>query len=142
MSRIKINLPENFSFTTQIPVRVSDLNYGNHVGNDAILTLLHEGRMQFLNSFGYSEMNLEGVGLIMADVGIEYKGEGFYGDVFTMHIAASGLHKYGFDLYYHLINQHGKEIARAKTGILCMDYTIRKLVRLPEKAAMRLETKA
>lgn len=142
MSRIKIDLPETFSFSTQIPVRVSDLNYGNHVGNDAILTMLHEGRLQFLKSFGYSELDLEGAGLIMADVGIEYKGEGFYGDVFTMHIAASGFHKFGFDLYYHLVNQNNKEIAKAKTGMLCMDYSVRKLTRLPEKAAMRLETKA
>jgi acyl-CoA thioesterase FadM len=70
MERIKINLPEAFSFSTNIPVRITDLNYGGHVGNDAFLSLLHEARMQFLQQFGYSEMNVEGVGLIMSDVGI------------------------------------------------------------------------
>jgi len=34
MQRIKIDLPEFFSFTTPIKIRITDLNYGGHVGND------------------------------------------------------------------------------------------------------------
>jgi acyl-CoA thioesterase FadM len=72
MERIKLNLPENFNFSTIIPIRISDVNYGGHVGNDSFLSLLHEARLRFLHQFGYSEMSVEGVGLIMSDVGIEY----------------------------------------------------------------------
>ena len=66
MARIKIDLPEKFSFTTSIPVRITDINYGDHVGNDTILSLLHEARVQFLKTFGYKEMEFEGVGMIMS----------------------------------------------------------------------------
>lgn len=61
MSRIEIQLPEKFHFTTEIVVRVSDLNYGNHVGNDRILTLMQEARTLFYRSMGFeSEVKLEG----------------------------------------------------------------------------------
>ena len=53
----------------------------------------------------------------MADVAIEYKGEGFYGDTLRIQMAATDLSKYGFDLVYHVTNQRGQEVARAKTGM-------------------------
>ena len=80
MGRIKLTMPEKFSFSCQIPVRITDINYGGHAGNDTILSLIHEARMQFLGHFGYTEMNVAGSGLIMSDVGIEFKKELFYGD--------------------------------------------------------------
>ena len=61
MARIKIELPEIFSFTTTIPIRITDLNYGGHVGNDTILSIIHEARMQFLKNAGYTELDLEGM---------------------------------------------------------------------------------
>jgi acyl-CoA thioester hydrolase len=140
--RIQLQLPDNFTFQTTIPVRISDINYGNHLGNDAVLSMMHEARVQFLKSFGYTELDLEGAGLIMADTAIIYKGEGFYGDILTVKVAATDLSKYGFDLVYWFENQAGKEIARAKTGMLCFNYATRKLMSLPEQAAIRLQNPA
>ncbi|RYZ46460.1 MAG: acyl-CoA thioesterase, partial [Chitinophagaceae bacterium] len=103
MARIKLSLPENFTFSTQIPIRITDINYGNHLGNDAVLGILHEARMQFLKAAGYSELNLGGVGLIMADVALEFKAEAFYGDVLTAYLVAGEFTKIGFDIYYKLV---------------------------------------
>src|SRR5688572_28567474 len=103
MARIKLTLPSSFSFSTQLPVRITDLNYGNHVGNDAILSLIHEARMQYLKNKGYTELNLAGVGLIMSDVAIEFKAEAFYGDVLRAYVAASEFGRVGFELYYKLV---------------------------------------
>ena len=47
MARIKVELPELFTFNTTIPIRITDLNYGNHVGNDTILSMIHEACVQF-----------------------------------------------------------------------------------------------
>ena len=142
MARIKVTIPPTSVFETRIPVRITDLNYGNHLGNDALLSMLHEARMQLLNQFGYSELDLGGASMIMADVAIEYKGEGFYGDTITFKMAFDDIHKYGFDITYHLLNQHNKEIARAKTGMLCFNYKERKLIALPEEVKAKIETKA
>jgi acyl-CoA thioester hydrolase len=140
MARIKIDLPAAFPVTVVLPVRITDLNYGNHLGNDALVSLLHEARVQFLRRMHLAEFDpATQQGLIMADLAVEYKGEGFYGDVLHLRLAATDLHKYGFDVVYHLHTAEGREIARAKTGMLCFDYATRKLRTLPAEAAARLQ---
>jgi acyl-CoA thioester hydrolase len=135
MSRIKIPIPENFSFTATIPVRITDINYGNHVGNDAVLSLIHEARMQFLLHHRFSELNCGGVGLIMADAGIEFKKEIFYGDVVEIKVTASNFSSIGFDLFYLLQKQNSNNIitvAVAKTGMVCYNYELKKVTSVPE----------
>lgn len=140
MARIKLSLPSSFSFSTLIPIRITDLNYGNHVGNDAILSLLHEARMQYLKSIGYTELEFAGVGLIMSDVGIEFKAESFYGDVLKAYVTVTDFSKIGFDLYYKLVRGENEEIvALAKTGMLCFDYDKRKIAALPPEAMHKMQ---
>ena len=142
MARIKLDIPTQYAFQTHIPVRITDLNYGNHLGNDALLSMLHEARVQLLAHMGYTELSVAGAGMIMADVAIVYKGEGFYGDTLTIRMAFADIHKFGFDITYYVLNQDNKEIARAKTGMLCFDYTTRKLMTLPEEAKAKFELNA
>jgi acyl-CoA thioesterase FadM len=136
MARVKLKFPdEKPLFSTLIPVRVGDLNYGNHVGNDAVLSLIHEARMQFMQSHGYTELNIEGLGLIMADVMIAYKGESFYGDKLEIALFAEEITLCSFDLLYRITtNRNGKnlDIAQAKTGMVCFDYGNRKIADIPE----------
>ena len=138
MARIKIALPEKFTFTTTIAIRITDINYGGHMGNDALLSILHEARVQYLLHHGYAELDIVGKSLIMADVAIEYKGEAFRGDVLTIEMAAHDFTKYGFDIIYRVTNQEQKLIALAKTGMLCFDYTARKVISLPQEVINRL----
>ncbi len=141
MARIKITLPEQFVFTTIIPIRITDVNYGGHVGNDTILTLLHEARMQFLNHFAYTELDLEGTSLIMSDVAIEFKSELFYGDSVKAYVTANDFSKVGFDVCYKLVNEKdGKVVALAKTGMVCYDYKIKKVVAVPTEAVRKFTT--
>ncbi len=99
MARIRLQLPEIFSFTCTLPVRITDINYGGHAGNDTILSLIHEARMQFLQSLGYTEMRFAGAGMIMADVSIEFKSELFYGDLVIASVTPGELSRIGFELY-------------------------------------------
>lgn len=141
MSRIKIDLPSTFSFQTAIGIRITDINYGGHVGNDTILSLLHEVRVQFLAQHGYSELSFAGAGLIMADVGIEFKSEVFYGEKLMASVTAAGFSKVSFDLYYKLEKRKGDKmiiVAQAKTGMVCYDYTQKKIVAVPAEAVSRL----
>lgn len=143
MARIKIAHPDNFSFSTTLPVRITDINYGGHLGNDAILSLVHEARVQFLSSLGYSEMNVEGCGLIMADVAVEFKSEAFYGDLLKVSVTATDMSRVGFDLVYKLEKagmQDAVVIAIAKTGMICFNYEARKVMALPVEALAKLNT--
>ncbi len=134
MARIKIALPEKFSFSCKIPVRITDINYGNHVGNDAILSIIHEARMQFLNSVGTSELNFFDTALIMADVAVEFKSELFYGDMVIAAVAITEISRVGFDLVYKLEKQEAHTnvlVAIAKTGMVCFDYKNKKVTSVP-----------
>ena len=143
MARIKIDLPEKFPFSTTIPVRITDVNYGGHVGNDTVLSIIHEARMQFLKSYGYEELKMEGVGMIMSDVGIEFKNELFYGDLVIASVAIKEFSKISLDIYYRLEKEElGKKVlvAMAKTGMVCYDYGKKKIVAVPANALQRLLT--
>lgn len=136
MARIKIDIQEKIIGTFIIPIRISDINYGNHVGNDAFVSIIHEARMQWLKQYNYTELKVEGIGLIMSDIAIEFKRESFYGDVVEVRLGAGDISRVGFDLYYQLFAKRNDEnilLANAKTGMVCFDYDKRKVVTIPEK---------
>lgn len=132
MARIELNLPETFSFSTDVRVRISDINYGNHLGNDALLSLVHEARLQFLQSRGFSEVDIDGCGLILTDAVIVYKSQGFHGNLLSIFADVGDFNKYGCDFFYKVVQKNGgKEVARAKTGIVFFDYNRQKMVPVP-----------
>jgi acyl-CoA thioester hydrolase len=143
MPKTRLVLPEHFSFTTVIPVRITDLNYGGHVGNDSILSLIHEVRVQFLRHHDYTELDLAGVGLIMADVTIEFRSEVFYGDMLEASVAAAEFSRVGFDLYYKLAKKTGDKwvsVSFARTAMICYDYKLKKIVSVPKEVCTKLLT--
>ena len=140
MARISIELPGEFKFSTNIPIRITDLNYGGHVGNDTILSLIHEARMQFLHSYGYSEKNLGGVGMIMGDVAIVFKNELFYGDTITAQVTITEMSRASFDIIYKFQKERdGKliDVVHAKTGMVCFDYEKRRPASIPEEVVTK-----
>ena len=142
MARIRIEFPTTELFSTTIPVRITDLNYGRHVGNDVFLRYLQEARMELFKHWGYaSETQIEGtVGLIMADVAANYRAEGFYGDVLRISVSVADVSRSGFDLLYRITKEEGgQEVLLAKTGMVCFDYEQRKVASLPDSLRMRLQ---
>lgn len=141
MPKTRLIMPERFPFTTQIPVRITDLNYGGHVGNDSVLSLIHEIRVQFFRHHGYEEFNMAGASLIMTDVAIEFRNELFYGDIIWASVAASDFSRVGFELYYKLEKKSGDKmipVAFARTGMICYDYTAKKIVSIPKEVCTKL----
>jgi acyl-CoA thioester hydrolase len=141
MARLTIDLPEKNLFSTEIAVRVTDLNYGGHLGNDTVLTLIQEARVQFYRQIGFeSELRFEGnIGQIISDAAVVYKSESFLGDVLVFTLGIRDMNKYGFDMICQIVNKAtSKEVARVKTGIVCFDYSTRKVVRIPQRLLERL----
>ena len=134
MSRIKLELPDNFQFSTDIQVRIDDINYGGHLGNDSVLSLIHEARVRFLKHHGYTEADIDGVGIIMTDAIIIYKSEGFYGETLKIDVDVRDLTRVGCDFIFRLINKEDStEVARAKTGVVFFDYQARKMMPVPDR---------
>ncbi len=144
MARIKLRLPEKFLFSTSIPVRITDLNYGGHVGNDSVLSIIHEIRVRLLRHKGYGELDFAGVGLIMTDVTIEFKKELFYGDVIEAEAAFSDISNIGFDIIYHLFTRKNESqkttVAIARSGMVCYDYEKKKVVAIPKEALKKVQS--
>ena len=140
MSRVHIDLPEVYVFKTELAVQIGDINYGNHLANDAVLRLAHEARMRFLQHHGYTEMNIDGAGLIMADAAIEFKNEAFYNDTLTIWVTIDDVQKINFDIFYKIektIDGKVIPVANAKTGMICFDYEKRKVAAI---SSLALET--
>ena len=133
MARIKLNLPERFPFSTELRVRITDVNYGGHMGNDALLGLLHEARVQFLAHYALSELDICGAGIIMADSVIVYKSEAFPGELLELAVTVTDFNRYGCDFVYRVTEKaSGREVARAKTGIVFFDYQQRAIQKVPQ----------
>jgi len=96
---------------------------------------------------------MAGVGLIMADVTIEFRSELFYGDTLRGSIAVAEFSRVGFDLYYKLeklVNaqempdepsssaQKWVAVSFARTGMVCYNYTAKKIAPVPKEAINKL----
>ncbi len=139
MPRLKLSIPNSLPFSCELPIRITDLNYGRHLGNDKVLSLMHEARAQFFASFGYAEDAAEGTSFIMGDCAILYKSEGFYGQVLRCEVGAGDYTRAAFDIYYRFVIV-GEErlLAEAKTGLVCFDYATRKVQSVPVALRARL----
>ena len=127
MPRIKIDLPEYFAFSTEIPVYIGHINYGHHLDNAALISLVAEARVRFFRSLGYSELDVEGVGIVVADVAAQYKSEAFHGETLVVDMAADDFNRFGCDLVWRITDRDsGREVARGKHGIVFFDYAVRK----------------
>jgi acyl-CoA thioester hydrolase len=134
MARVEVELPSPVLFTTEIAIRIGDVNYGGHLGNDAVLALAHEARVRFLAAHGWGELDLDGVGLLMVDAALVYRAEGKYGMVLRAEVGAADVRTRGCDLVHRFSDAAtGTEIARAKTGLVFRDPATGKLVRMPER---------
>ncbi len=138
MARISIDLPEHFPFSTEIVLYLSHMNYTGHLDNALLLTVVSEARVRYFQSLSYSEMDVEGVGIVVADAAVQYRSEAFQGEVMVVQMAAADFNKYGCDLLWRMDDKaSNREVARGKTGIVFFDYGARKMAPLPENFRRR-----
>jgi len=58
VARIKLVPMDHYQGIYETAVEVTDLNYGNHLGNDALVEIIHRARVHFLHRLGAGENNL------------------------------------------------------------------------------------
>lgn len=140
MPRLKLTLPEHCCFTTELKVRVTDLNYGNHLANDAVLALIHTARVEWLQHLGFAnEKDVGGAGIILADAAVVFRREAFLGEVLEIGLYCEPFGRIGGDLFYRISRRHDKMvIAEAKTWITFFDYTTKQLAPMPTAFAAAL----
>lgn len=138
MARIQIDLPEQLPFSTEVTLYLSHLNYTGHLDNALLLTVVSEARARYFAALGYGEMDVEQVGIIVADAAVQYRSEAFHGEVMIVRMAAADFSKHGCDLLWRMDDKaSNREVARGKTGIVFFDYGVRKVAPVPENFRRR-----
>jgi 4-hydroxybenzoyl-CoA thioesterase len=133
MARIQITLPAQLPFSTPIPILITHINPANHLDNAQLLGVVSEARLRFFKHLGYNELDVEGVGIVVADAALQYRSEAFYGEVMVVEMGAADFNAYGCDLMWRMSDQaSGREVARGKTGIVFFDYRAHSKVPVPE----------
>lgn len=132
MARIKIELPPALPFATEIPLLLSHINNFNHLDNAQLLGLVSEARTRFVKSLGFSEDDVEGAGVIVADAALQYRSEAFHGETLVIEMGATDFSDFGCDLVWRMSERsEGREVARGKTGIVFYDYAARRKMPVP-----------
>lgn len=139
MTRVHIELPEQFDFSVELPVYISHINRGDHLGNDSLVGFLNEARVRYMAAYGVNEYQDEGYLFVNADLAVVYKSEGRYGETLKIEVAASAFHKYGCDIVYRVSDlQSGRDIALAKTAHLMFDPASSKPILAPPSLRQKL----
>lgn len=133
MARIRLELPDTFAFRTSIPLLITHINNVGHLDNAQLLGLVSEARVRFMQSLGFTEMDVEGLGVIVADAALQYRSEAFHGEVMAVEMSAADFHEFGCDLVWRIAEENsGREVARGKTGIVFFDYGQRRKAAVPQ----------
>lgn len=135
MARVELEFPQESFYTHRQAVRITDINYGQHLGHDTLVSLLHEARCAWLASAGISELSIDGgtVGWVVADLVVNYKKEAFYPDQLSIELAVGELGRKGVELMHRVTRGDGELVAVAKTGMVFFDYVKRQAVAVPER---------
>ncbi|MCA1796868.1 MAG: acyl-CoA thioesterase [Desulfuromonadaceae bacterium] len=120
-------------------VHISDINYGGHVANSAVLNFFQDARIAYLKHLGdFSEMDIGGCGLIQPEAHVKYKAEMFHNDTLKIRVRVSEIKRSSFELCYS-IERDGEITAEGSTPLVCFDYERKKPCRLPPGFRTALE---
>lgn len=119
------------TFAGSSTIRVGDINYGGHMGNDKALLLFHDARINFLEQVGFSESNIGGPGLIMAEAHVFFKKELFRGDEVKTYVHIENLRSISFEMHYSVMRDQ-EEVILGSTKMIAFDYDKRKITKIPQ----------
>ena len=117
MSRVEISFPGVTHFSTELSVRIGDVNQGNHLGHDRMITMIHEARIQFFRALGYEELDIDGVGTLVADLAISYQNEAFYGDRLKFDISVQDISRKSCQFIYRIVRPSGTSDLQKVDGV-------------------------
>ena len=55
MPKIRLQELNSYQYFVVIPVRITDINYAGHLGNDSMISIIHEARFRFVQHIGFKD---------------------------------------------------------------------------------------
>lgn len=139
MARLILEFPEHqYCYKTQLTVRTTDINAGNHLANDSMISMISEARARFLFDFGVREKDDHGLGIIVTDLATTYRAEAHARDHLLFELGVMDFNAYGGDITFRITRPaDGTLIAMAKSGFVFFNYRLRKVAVMPEAFASK-----
>ena len=123
-------------FSTQIRVRIENLNYGNHLSFNSLASMIQETNVQWLKSIhrDATEIDIENnTGWVMKEIHINYLSEGFYNDEIIFDVYLNEAKKTYLVFEYKIYNlTAGKDIATAACKLAFVDKINRSIACIPQ----------
>ena len=117
----------------RIEVRIGDINYGGHLGNDKALLVFHDARIRYFAAIGCNEHDIGGPGIIMRDAHVTFRKEVFLQDVLIVDVGIDDVGGTSFNMIYTVRRESDDAVVfTGSTGLVALDYSSRKPVRIPE----------
>ncbi|HOJ64326.1 MAG TPA: thioesterase family protein [Spirochaetota bacterium] len=135
MPKIKLKECENYEYQYSTRINIRDINYGGHLGNDSLVGILHEARIDLLNKMGFSELDLgDGkTGIIMSDLAVKFIKEGFLLDEIIVYSHIDEISNASFRIFHKIVRvKDNALLALAETGIVCFNYKEKAISDIPE----------
>ncbi len=132
MPRVVLREQEQYEFAYNLAVQISHVNYGNHVGHDAVIAMVWEARVHLFHALGLTELDLgDGeTGIIMTDLAVTFKKEASLFEEVTVESHVDEIVGKRFRIF-HRISKAGELIALVETGFAAFHYRIHKTVSVP-----------
>lgn len=133
MARIQLEFPDHlFVFHTLLTVRITDINAGNHLANDSMISMISEARARFLHHMGVPELSADKTGIIVTDLATVYKSEAHARDQLRFDVGLMDFNRYGCDIVFRITRPADQRlIALAKSGFVFFNYNGGKVVPMP-----------
>ena len=133
MPRVILAEQQRYEFSHTLTIRATDINYAGHLGNEALLGLVHEARAHFMKALNFDTIigGKQRVGLIIADLAVNFKAEAFVHEKITVDCQIDELSKKSFRLF-HRLHCGEKLVALVETGVVAFDYQLGRTVPLPD----------
>jgi acyl-CoA thioesterase FadM len=139
MPRVTLTEQQSNEYNHPLTVYTIDINYAGHLGNKALLGLVHEVRAYFLKALDFITIvgNKQWFGLIIADLAVNFKAEAYAYDQLMADWQIDELREKSFRLF-HRIRRGEQVIALDETGVITFDYQSGHVVTLPDNFFNRI----
>lgn len=106
-------------YSEKFKLSIRDINYANHLDHLALLNYLHETRVRFLRSQGYTELDVDGLGsgLVVAELNCNYRAECFYGDEIEVQLSLELISPTRLVFHYTLYKANRVLVATARIRV-------------------------
>lgn len=140
MERVKLDFPaEAIIHRHPLTVRVTDMNYGRHLGHDALVSLLHEARIQAFAALDLQEWDMYGHPSVVADLAVQYQSEARWPDALIIETAVPEPQGKALTIYQRIHKSDSQQlVATARVNQLLIDLATGRPAEVPEQVKQAL----